>query len=600
MYIKNYIFYVLFLLTFNGAVYFMSEQNLLNTKNAALENKLDILSTHYKILLDTQAKFADTAYALTVRNEKIIAILKEAIIATPQRQNELREQFHDLIVLDYAIFEKEGISQIHFTFPNNHSFYRVRKPSKFGDDLTGIRKDFEYTNRTKKIYRGFVQGKTDYAFRNTYPIFDKNHNHIGAMEVSFASDSFQTYLNHLSGIHSHFLINENIFGKKVWEREDFISNHLQSAENKEYMLALGDIHTKKTCVKDNSLRLAPYSKEIATKMSKGKSFGILLEASDFFKEPQVASFLSLNNNSNDNASAYIVSYVEIKALSLALKNFVYIRIVMFFVSLLILYFIVRQLKSQEKLKQLMIQEQENEKINQLQQQQIFEQTKHAQMGEMIGNIAHQWRQPLSLISTSASAILIKKEYGILESKNEDEMLETIIQTAQHLSTTINIFRDYLKETKELQEVILQEKINSAIDIVKASLENHFIKIINEIDTIPPIKITMIATELGEVVINILNNAKDVMVSYETEEPFVKITLEKNDTDAVITISDNGGGIPQAVLPKIFDPYFTTKHKSQGTGLGLYMSKEIIEKHLGGKLEAFNNNLGAVFKITLPL
>ncbi len=726
MNLKNYILFALFLLLFNGVVYILSELNLAESKRVAIENKLNIVSTHYKVLLETQAKVSDTAYALTVENGKNIEILKEALSATPQRQNELREQFHSLLAPTYPIFKKEGILQYHFIFPDNTVFYRAHKPSKFRDNLTGIRKDFEYTNRTKKIFRGFAQGKTSHAFRNVYPLFDKSHKHIGAIEISFSSDSFQWYLDKISSIHSHFLVNKKIFDSNAWGRDDLVLTYTQSAENKEYMFALTDGHHKQMCVVHNKERLAHYSDEIASKMSKGEDFGIVLAPYGNFKEIEIASFLPIKNNLESETLAWIVSYEKSLVLISVIENTAIVRAVMFIMSILILYFIARQIHSKQKLananlhldslskeQNLLLSlfdkgdsilfkwrndanwsveyvsnsiskllgyeknqflahtityaqciyaddlprvmqevesgsnkdyfqhepyrvvtktnelkwindntivvrdsdgnityfigyisditsQKENEEIKEKQQKQIFEQTKHAQMGEMIGNIAHQWRQPLSLISTSASSILVQKEFGILDSKKEDEMLTIIVQTTKYLSATIDTFRDYLKETKDLQEVILQERINSAIDMVKASLESHYIKIVNDIDTTQPIRITMVAGELSEVLINIINNAKDAMVSHGTTHPFVKITLEKNDNQAIITVSDNGGGIPENVLPKIFDPYFTTKHKSQGTGLGLYMSKEIIEKHLYGKLEATNSDIGAVFKITLPL
>ncbi len=231
---------------------------------------------------------------------------------------------------------------------------------------------------------------------------------------------------------------------------------------------------------------------------------------------------------------------------------------------------------------------------------LIEQSKSAQMGEMIGNIAHQWRQPLSIISTAASGIIISKELNSLTNEQENEMLHSIVKNTQFLSNTIDIFRDYIKEKKELKEVILQDRLRGAINIIEASLKNNHIELINSIDNIEPIKITMIVGELSQVIINILNNAKDILVQNNIDNKIIKIDLVKKENNVVITIEDNAGGIPEDILPKIFDPYFTTKHQSQGTGLGLHMSKDIVEKHLNGKLYAQNINDGAIFIIELPL
>ncbi len=232
--------------------------------------------------------------------------------------------------------------------------------------------------------------------------------------------------------------------------------------------------------------------------------------------------------------------------------------------------------------------------------QLLQQNKMVAMGAMIGNIAHQWRQPLSVISTAASGILMSKEFNHLNDEQENEMLNGIIKNTQFLSETIDTFRNYIKDDKKIQEVILQERLHSAINIIESTLYNHHINLINNIDNIEPIKITLIVGELSQVIINLINNAKDILLETKEEDPFIKIDLEyKNDT-ALITIEDNGGGIPIDVLPNIFDPYFTTKHQSQGTGLGLHMSKDIIEKHLNGKLYAQNTKDGAIFIIELPL
>ena len=235
-----------------------------------------------------------------------------------------------------------------------------------------------------------------------------------------------------------------------------------------------------------------------------------------------------------------------------------------------------------------------------QEQLISEQSKMVQMGEMIGNIAHQWRQPLSVISTAASGIQISKEFNTLTDEQENEMLRGIVDNVQFLSKTIDTFRNYIKEKKELKEIILQDRINSAINLIEASLKNNHIELINNIDNVEPIKITMVVGELLQVIINIINNAKDILVEKKIENKIIKINLVKKQNKAIISIEDNGDGIPNDVLPKIFDPYFTTKHKSQGTGLGLHMSKEIIEKHLDGRLYATNSKNGAIFTMELPL
>ena len=235
-----------------------------------------------------------------------------------------------------------------------------------------------------------------------------------------------------------------------------------------------------------------------------------------------------------------------------------------------------------------------------QEKQILESIKMVQMGEMIGNIAHQWRQPLSVISTSASGIKMNYEYGVLKEEDIPEYMDAIVKSTSFLSETIDTFRDFIKDKKEQKEIIIQKRIQDTLNIVDASLTNHNIKIRSNIHDTKPIKLTIVAGELDQVIINIVNNAKDALVEKKIKEALIILNVTDMNNKVLITIEDNAGGIPNDILPKIFDPYFTTKHKSQGTGLGLSMSYKIITNSLNGKLYVKNTKNGAKFFIELPL
>ena len=232
---------------------------------------------------------------------------------------------------------------------------------------------------------------------------------------------------------------------------------------------------------------------------------------------------------------------------------------------------------------------------------LFEQSKLASLGEMIGNIAHQWRQPLNTISTIASSVNLNYEFGVeVTEEKMKENMNLIIGKTQYLSETIDTFANFIKEKKEIKTIILQERIDKALEIIKATLENEHITLNNQINYNKPIDITMVVGEIGQVIINIINNAKDILLEKEIKEPWVKISLTTENNNAVITIEDNGGGIPEDIIKKIFEPYFTTKHQSQGTGLGLHMSYKIITESLKGNLYVKNSDFGAKFFIELPL
>ena len=231
---------------------------------------------------------------------------------------------------------------------------------------------------------------------------------------------------------------------------------------------------------------------------------------------------------------------------------------------------------------------------------LIKQSKNAQMGEMIRNIAHQWRQPLSVISTSATGMLLKKEMNMLQDKDIMHSCEIINDNAQYLSKTIDTFANYIKEEKILVKAVLQELLDVSIKILQGILEYNNIKLINKIRDIENIELMIYKGELSQVIINIVNNAKDILNERNIHNKEITIDIQKDNKFCYINIKDNAGGVPIDIIDKIFDPYFTTKHQSKGTGLGLYMSNEIVQKSLHGNLSVKNCEDGAMFIIKLPL
>ena len=228
---------------------------------------------------------------------------------------------------------------------------------------------------------------------------------------------------------------------------------------------------------------------------------------------------------------------------------------------------------------------------------MLTQARHAAMGEMISMIAHQWRQPISAIAMGANNILADIKLDMLEEKSLESTTQKILAQTQELSKTIDDFRDFFKPNKMLQELYISEVITDTLHIIEHSLINNDIKI--KINTPDNKKIETYSRELMQVLINILNNAKDVLLQNKTKDRKIEISEEIVDGKMVLKVCDNGGGIDRTIADKIFDPYFTTKSEKNGTGLGLYMSKTIVEKHLLGRLGFYNKKDGACFEIALP-
>lgn len=212
---------------------------------------------------------------------------------------------------------------------------------------------------------------------------------------------------------------------------------------------------------------------------------------------------------------------------------------------------------------------------------IIAQSRQAAMGEMISMIAHQWRQPISNMAMDASNMIVDIELDNIDKEEFKQYAQGIIKQTDHLSKTIDDFRNFFREQKTKETVLPSNVVQESINIVGASLKSHGIS--HEIVCVSEQEISIYSRELLQVLLNLINNAKDVLIEHATHDAHINIIIAKEDESIVIKVCDNGIGIPEDILPKIFDPYFSTKDKKDGTGLGLYMSKIIIETNLKGRL-----------------
>jgi nitrogen fixation/metabolism regulation signal transduction histidine kinase len=232
---------------------------------------------------------------------------------------------------------------------------------------------------------------------------------------------------------------------------------------------------------------------------------------------------------------------------------------------------------------------------------MFQQSKMAAMGEMLENIAHQWRQPLSMISSTATGLIVQKQLNLITDKELTDKLQHINQNTEYLSKTIDDFKNFFSPDKTLIEFDIKSIVDKTINILKLKFKDENIKIIEDIKST---KIYGLENELIQVIMNLLNNAKDALENQQTKLVF--ISLKSNEEQVFLELKDNAGGIKKEIMDRIFEPYFTTKHKSKGTGIGLYMSQEIVSKHMNGNLTVRNEQYkyenveysGAVFTISL--
>jgi signal transduction histidine kinase len=241
--------------------------------------------------------------------------------------------------------------------------------------------------------------------------------------------------------------------------------------------------------------------------------------------------------------------------------------------------------------------QEEIEKNREKEQLLVQKSKFIALGEMISNIAHQWRQPLSELSSILMFIKFKYSINALDSETMQKKSQEADRVLEYMSHTIDDFRNFFMPKKEKEEFNLRKEIQLVMNIISSTLDNYNIKVEMNIDE--NIKIITYLNEYKQVVLNILSNAKDILIDKNLKNPLIKITVNEDKNYVILNIEDNGGGVLVEPKGKIFEPYFTTKEDSNGTGIGLYMSKIIVEKNMKGKLRVKNVNDGAQFSIYIP-
>ncbi len=545
---------------------------------------------NYESIYNKYKDISNIIFNTEINNEEIISLFKNVQTKNPLEQDIIRKKLFKLLINKYQKLKGFNVKQLHFHLPNSISFLRMHRPNIYGDDLTNIRPTLNYVNITKQPIHGFEEGRIYNGFRFVYPLFNENKNFLASVEVSFdilalIQEIFNTYY-----LDSNFLIRKDIVDKKVFKKEKV--NYINSPYDEFYY---EKNVLEKFTPKDESKVF-----NLLNKLKENGSFSIYNQDKN-----SIRTFIPLKNPVSNEIVAILYITEKDKFITNIRSASFKIGFLLIFVLFLILYIFYQQkvsnIKLQNKNKELDKKiKLEIEKTN-TKNLQILKQSKMISIAEVLNSIAHQWRQPLSVISTSISGMRLQKEVGTLDDKNFEMFANSIEESSVYLSDTIENFRAYIQEDKAKKTFNVKERIRKTISILEPTLNYHDISIETNFET-EYLFINGVIGDLSQVLLNILNNSKDVLIEKnDTKNKWIKINLmEKDSKTGLVTIEDNGGGIDESIIDKIFEPYFTTKHQSLGTGIGLYMSYEIITKNLNGKIYVENSKNGAKFYIELPL
>lgn len=611
MAIKQKFYFFICFIVFEVLILVLLSNNTGSKKEQILDASQTLVKTQYNTIYNGFDSLAQTVFKGYINKESILKAVA----------NGNKEELYSLLEEDYTYLREVDFEQIHFHTPYNHSLLRMHKPDRFGDDLTNVRYSINYVNTFLRPIIGLEMGRVVPGFRYVYPLFDEKKQHIGSVETSFSVQSFAKKVEKVYDVHTHFLIHKAVFNYKIFD--SYKEYYSKSIESDDFILLNRNANnaTKTEEIYLKSLFQNSLKHQIDDKMKQYAMFSLAVNLkTPTMNKYKIATFLPLQNIEKKYIGYYVV-YQDSRALSKLEKEFYNGVLIFTLINLLIVFLMhksymnktILQQAVEDKTKKLNEKNSELQELNHSledtiqaevekikeQELKLFEAEKMAQMGEMISNIAHQWRQPLNTISICASGVKLSYEIEINSPEYSCTYMDTILKSTQYLSSTIDVFRDFINQKQEYKEIVLQEVLQNVLAIIYDSLKNNHITVKTNFDTYESIIIKTIPKELTQVIINILSNAKEILKYRNIKQPWINIEIKKDNEYILISIEDNAGGIEDAQISKIFDPYFTTKHKSVGTGLGLYISKKIVQESLQGEVFVKNSVEGAKFFIKLP-
>ena len=503
----------------------------------------------------------------------------------------------DLKELSHTLGETTEFKNLWFHIVDKNGVSRYRTwTDKRGDSLLEKRLDVVEMIRNPAVRNTISTGIFSMTFKSLIPVFDKHKNFLGSFEVIAHFNSIIRSLNS-KGVEAVILVDPS------------------------YKHQLSKSLTK-TFIQDYYLINPELDANLLSTINR-MGLDMLVRMDDYLLTPDYLVTLYRLPDLEGNPMGYFLLFKQLSDLNFtnieSFRNILKISVTLGFilvVSVMLLFHFwrsSRQTKSinhrLEKMVKLRtaellelnrnLEERVRQAVDQQRQQEQFliQQNKLASMSEMLTNISHHWRQPLNVLALNIQDIGDAYHFGELNEKYLDEVITLSMEQIHYMSKTIDSFKNFFTHSAEKEPYHLNDAIDHVMTLLYPEMEAAKISLVR-----PDTDVTIIGyeSELRQVLLNVLTNAMEAIVRAQVSNGRITIGVRTTKTHAVISVEDNAGGIDQTIMDKIFDPYFTTKFKSKGVGLSLYMSKIIVEKSMDGSLEAENAPGGARFVLTLPL
>jgi len=579
--IKFLFFYIITLLCV-GVIVFLEKESKINSY---LKEKTNNIKVTHDSLYHEYKKVADIIFVTQIKQQEILEIFANAKVASKNERQKIRDTLYERLDDVYELLDRYNLRQLHFHLPNSESFLRFHRPELFGDSLLGIRDTIEFVNNTKQAIDGFEEGRIFNGYRFVYPLF-LNDDYLGSVEVSFSTSEFAREYDMDYKTTSFFLVSKKLVDQKVFDNEK--DNYRISFLENFYILNDEDLIKQEIKMKELHRDIKNHS-IIENKILNGEIFSIA--DNDIC---DTITFIPIINPVTKTVAAVHV----VKSTSSYIKNKInltnILMIVLFTLISLIFYFLYLNTKHKKELQ---------DKIDaavadmRYKDESFYRQSKAAALGEMIDAIGHQWKTPLSIIKLYSQDI----EYILKSDNNIDKKellfdIEKILLQTEHLNETIDSFREFFRPITNAENIQLKDLIDSTLVIVKDELiKSNIVPVVTgDFEA----NVYLVANEFKHVLLNLIKNSKDAFIENNVLNRRINFHIEAiNQNEVNLIVEDNAGGIPPNVIEHIFEPHFTTKAPDIGTGIGLYMSKQILDK-IGAKISVQSIQKTTIFKIQI--
>jgi signal transduction histidine kinase len=569
------------------ASFILVYSNYKQQRELFVKTQLDGIHNMYKAVFTGYEDTTNSIYSSLKLHKDTMKLIYKGL--RKPDDNATRQQLYKNILDEYNILNSVGLRQLHFHTATGNSYLRMNRPDIHGDPLFDIRETIKVANTQKRYTCGFEEGRIYNGFRYVYPIFDGDK-HLGTVETSISAGAILEHLARVTNTPYRMYFDRKMVDATVWEKSN--KEHYKGTKLSPNLVLekISDL---------NSPVLMQINEKLAASVQdKLSRFEPFIE-SVMMDEPYIVVFYPISNFAGKKV-AYLVSYDKNRFLQNLytdmLVRFAFILIGMSFLSWLILRLSYENQKRRSAESNLLelnknLETQVDQKVNELitKDKALIAQSRNAVMGEMISVIAHQWKQPLNVLAIVAQDIKAAYKFGEVNGDYINETVSDILKQVNHMSSTIDDFRNFFR-TGVLSSQSLMTTTREAIKLIRRQLElaSIEVEIIGE-----DFEVDAVSSELKQVILNILINAKDQIEANKSANKKIEVVIKKNRKS--IEVRDHAGGIDSSIIDNIFESYFSTKGE-KGTGVGLYMVKMILNDRLNAKIRAFNRDDGAVFRI----